>query len=369
MRMRVLIVGAVIIVLAGGAMALRARGGGPAPTTQPAQVQVTPVSVEVVPARRAEFVTSVSATGTVASLREAKIASTLAGIVAEVFVAEGQRVARGAPLMRLRTDQLVAIEAQARAGEAQARAGLGLAETSVKRLRELYQIGAVSRQELDVAEAQFAAARAQLQLAEAALASARIQLRDATVTAPFAGTITQRSVEPGEGVSPVVRSFILAQLDAVYVELAVPERQRSGLRVGQTVAVTVDGLPGSQFAGKIEKIQPAETVSSRSFTVKVRVPNAQRVLRPGAFARGIITVTVRSGVLQIPEQAVLVTAGNPVLFVVQNDRAVRREVALGERQGGFVEITSGLAAGEVVIVNGQLGLTDNQLVAARASQP
>ena len=98
----------------------------------------------------------------------------------------------------------------------------------------------------------------------------------------------------------------------------------------------------------------------------MRVPNAQRVLRPGAFARGTITVAVRSGVLQIPEQAVLVTAGNPVLFVVQNGRAVRREVALGERQGGHVEITSGHTAGEVVIVDGQLGLTDNQLVAPRA---
>ena len=101
----------------------------------------------------------------------------------------------------------------------------------------------------------------------------------------------------------------------------------------------------------------------------MRVPNAQRVLRPGAFARGTITLAVRSGVLQIPEQAVLVTAGNPVLFVVQNDRAIRREVALGARQGGLIEITSGLAAGDVVIVDGQLGLTDNQLVAPRASQP
>ena len=264
---------------------------------------------------------------------------------------------------------MAATEAQARAGTAQARAALNLAQTSVQRSRELYQIGAVSRQELEVAEAQYAAARAQLDLAEATLAAAQIQLRDATVTAPFAGTITQRSVEPGEAVSPVVASFVLAQLDTVYVELAVPERLRSGLRVGQTVAVTVDAEPGSQFAGKIEKIQPAATVSSRSFTVKVRVPNAQRVLRPGAFARGTITVSVRSGVLQIPEQSVLVTAGNPVLFVVQNDRAIRREVALGERQGGFIEITSGLAAGDVVIVDGQLGLTNNQLVAPRPSQP
>jgi len=367
MRIRVLIVGAIIVALAGGILAVRARDGVSSPASQPAQV--APVAVTVLAAQRGDFVTTVTATGTVASLREAKIASTLPGVVAEVFVTEGQRVQPGAPLMRLRTDQMAAAEAQARAGVAQAKAALNLADISVRRMRELSQSGAVSRQELDAAEARFAAAQAQRELAEATLAGAQIQLRDATVTAPFDGTITQRSVEPGEGVSPAVASFVLAQLDAVYIELAVPERLRSGLRVGQTVAVTVDAEPGSQFAGRVEKIQPAATVSNRSFTVKVRVPNAQRVLRPGAFARGTITLAVRSGVLQIPEQAVLVTAGNPVLFVVQNDRAIRREVALGARQGGFIEITSGLAAGDVVIVDGQLGLTDNQLVAPRASQP
>lgn len=367
MRIRVLVIGIAIVALAGGVLAVRARGGAPTPVGQPEQA--APASVEIATAQRGTFVTTVTATGTVASLREAKIASTLPGVVAEVFVTEGQRVQSGAPLMRLRTDQMVATEAQARAGVAQAKAALDLADISVRRMRELSQSGAVSRQELDAAEARFAAAQAQRELAEATLAGAQIQLRDATVTAPFAGTITQRSVEPGEGVSPIVASFVLAQLDAVYVELAVPERLRSGLRVGQAVAVTVDAEPGSQFAGKIEKIQPAATVSSRSFTVKVRVPNAQRVLRPGAFARGTITLAVRSGVLQIPEKAVLVTAGNPVLFMVQNGQAVRREVTLGERQGGFIEIRSGLAAGDVVIVDGQLGLTDQQLVAPRASQP
>ncbi|TMJ02937.1 MAG: biotin/lipoyl-binding protein, partial [Bacillati bacterium ANGP1] len=147
MRIRVLTVGAIILVIAGGLMALRARGGAPTPAVnQPAQV--APVPVGVATAQRGDFVTTVTATGTVASLREAKIASTLPGIVAEVFVTEGQRVQRGEPLMRLRTDQMAATEAQARAGRAQAKAALSLAEISVRRMRELSQSGAVSRQEL-----------------------------------------------------------------------------------------------------------------------------------------------------------------------------------------------------------------------------
>ncbi len=418
MRIRVLIVGAIIIALTGGFMAVRARGNAPNATNQPAQP--VPVAVAVITAHRADLVTSVSDTGTVASLREAKIASTLSGIVVEVFVTEGQRVQRGTPLMRLKTASLAATEAQARAtvanararlaqllngarpeeldraaaGAAQAKAALDLAQANVQRIRTLYQMGAVSRQDLDSTESQFrqaqaaydsatqsqrltqlgargeevAAAQAQLAQAEAGLAAAQIQLRDATVTAPFAGTITQRSVEPGESVSPVATSFVLAQLDDVYAQLAVPERQRQGLRVGQAVAITVDALPGAQFAGKIAVIQPAEAVSSRSFTVKVRVPNPQGVLRPGMFARGTITVSVRPNILQVPDSAVLATTGKPIVFIVQDGKAVRREVALGEQQSGLIEITGGLSGGEQVVISGAAGLTDNQPVTLRASR-
>lgn len=366
MRIRVLIVGVIIIALAGGVLAVRARGGAPAPAAAPAQV--APLSVEVATAQHSDFVTTVTATGTVASLREAKIASTLSGIVAEVFVSEGQRVERGAPLLRLRTDQMAAAEAQARAGAAQARAALALADTSVRRMRELSQSGAVSRQELDAAEAQFTAARAQLDLAEATLAAAQIQLRDATVAAPFAGTITRRSVEPGEAASPAVTSFVLAQLDAVYVELAVPERQAAALRVGQAAAIVVDALPDAQLRGTVAEIQPAAAASNRSFTVKVRVGNLRGALRPGMFGRGTITVAVRPRVLQIPATAVLATAEKVIVFVVQDGKALRREVTLGEQRDGRIEIIGGLSGGEQVVVYGAAGLTDNQAVTPRASQ-
>jgi RND family efflux transporter MFP subunit len=324
--------------------------------------------VTVVAARRADFGSSVIATGTVASLREAKVASTLSGIVADVFVSEGQRVQKGEPLLRLRTDQLVAIESQATASVAQTKAARDLAEANVQRTRSLYHPGAVSAHELDVAEAQFRQAQAQVQLAEASLAAAQIQLRDATVSAPFAGTITQRKVEPGEAVSPTSQVFVLAQLDDVYAELVVPERQRAGVRVDQSVAITVDALPGVSLAGRIAEIQPAATISSRSFTVKVRVANPQRVLRPGMFARGTITVAVRPGVLQVPAAAVLTTAGKPIVFIVQDGKAVRREVTLGDRQNGMVEIISGLNANDQVVASDAAGLTENQPVTPRASQ-
>jgi membrane fusion protein (multidrug efflux system) len=130
----------------------------------------------------------------------------------------------------------------------------------------------------------------------------------------------------------------------------------------------VDALAGTRFTGKIEEIEPAAAVSSRSFTVKARVPNPQGVLRPGMFARGTIAVSVRPNVLQIPNSAVLTTAGKPIVFIVQDGKAVRREVTVGEQLNGLVEITSGLNGGEQVVVSGAAGLTDKQPVTPRPSQ-
>ena len=492
MRRRVVIVGLIIAALAGGFLVVRATGraspvSDQAPPAQQAQAQQqAPAPVTVVAARRADLITSVTATGTVASLREAKIAPQVSGRVAQVLVREGQRVQAGTPLMRLDARDLSAQAAQAQASVAmararlalllagaraeerrqaadaaaqaqagvqaaqarlqalergarpqerdqaanavaQAKAQLDLAQIEAQRMRSLFQMGAISRQQLDSAETQLrlvqaahdsarqqqalvnegprveeimaaraqlaqaqaaadaarqslrlvelgarseeiAMTRAQLHQAEALAASAQIRLHDATVAAPFAGTVTQRLVEPGETVSPATPAFVVAQVDEVYAELAVPERHRAALRQGQQAGITIDALPGQRFVGRIEEIQPAATIASRSFTVKVRVPNAQGALRPGMFARGTITLAVRRNVLQIPDTAVLLTTGRSIVFVVQDGKAIRREVAVGESQNGTVEVKSGLNDGDQVVTAGAEGLTDNQPVAPRAPQ-
>ncbi len=292
---------------------------------------------------------------------------------------------------------------QAKAALASAQASLALAQTNLERMRSLETQGAVSRQDLDSAETQarvaqaqavqaqaaydaavqnaalvsigpraedIQQARAQLAQAQAGLAFVEAQLHDSTVYAPFAGTITQRNVEPGEIVSSLTASstdplFVFSQVDDVYVEFIVPAQHRSELQPGQPAVMDVDGLPGQTFQGRIEEIRPAADPASRTFGVKVRVPNPNRILRPGMFARGAIIVGVRHAVLQIPEQAVMTAASGPMVFVVQDGRAIRRAVTLGVHQDGQVEVTSGLAEGDRVVVQGQDALTDNQPVSAR----
>jgi HlyD family secretion protein len=376
------------------------------------------VTVVVAAAHRADVTARVLASGSVTSIRDSKIGSKLSGRVAAVLVEEGQRVAAGTPLLRLDTGDLAAQEAQAEANVAAARANLAkvlagarreerqqsvnalhsaqaslsLAQANVQRLRSLKDQGAVSQQELDAAETQaqvaqaaydsarqswimmdtgarpedIQQARAQVAQAEAGLALIQVQLRDSTIYAPFAGTITQRHVEPGEVVSSASGSqsslFVLSQVDDVYVEFVVPAQHRAELQQGQTAQMAVDGLPGKIFEGRVEEIRPAADVASRTFGVKVRIPNPQGILRPGMFARGAIEVGVRHDVLQIPEQAVVTATSGPIVFVARDGRAIRQSVAVGDTHDGLVEVKSGIAAGDQVVVQGQEALTDGQSV-------
>jgi HlyD family secretion protein len=382
-------------------------------------------------------VAQVLASGSVTSIRDAKLGSKISGRVAAVLVEEGARVGRGTPLLQLDASDLLAQQAQAEANVAAARAqlqkvltgarpqerqqstdavnqaratltsaqaSLQLSQANLERMRSLQAQGAVSQQDLDSAETQarvtraqvaqaqaaydsavqnaalvsigsreedIQQARAQLAQAQAGLALVQVQLHDSTIDAPFAGTITQRNVEPGETVSSVTASstsplFVLSQVDDVYVELVVPAQHRSELQPDQEAVMTVDGLPGQTFRGRIEEIRPAANTASRTFGVKVRVPNPKGILRPGMFARGEIVVGVRRGVLQIPEQAVMTATSGSFVFVVRDGRAIHQPVTLGTHHDGLVEVVSGLADGDKVVIQGQDALTDNQPVTLRS---
>lgn len=439
MRVRVLVMGVVPLVLVGSLFAVRAMSRPAQPMSKPAALGQSqdPVGVAVATAQRADVMSRVLASGSVTSIRDAKIGSKISGRVAAVLVEEGARVSAGTPLLRLDTSDLLAQQAQAEASVAAARAqlqkvltgarpqerqqstdavnqahatlasaqaSLQLAQANLERMRSLQTQGAVSQQDLDstetqarVAQAQVALAqaaydsavqnaalvrigsreedilqaRAQLAQAQAGLALVQVQLRDSTISAPFAGTITQRSVEPGETVSSASAPstsplFVLSQVDDVYVEFVVPAQHRSELQPDQDAVMAVDGLPEQTFQGRIAEIRPAADMASRTFGVKVRVPNPKGILRPGMFARGAIVVGVRRSVLQIPEQAAMTATSGSVVFVVHDGRAIRTAVTLGAHHDGLVEVTAGLTEGDQVVVEGQDGLTDNQPVSLRS---
>jgi RND family efflux transporter MFP subunit len=317
--------------------------------------------------------------------------------------------------------------AQAEAAVAQAKANLDTAKANRDRTQVLYETGAVSKAQVDAAQLQYDVARAQyeaavqqrsvvqvgprseeiemarsqvraaqaqrdaalqqramvrqgaraqeIQVARAAVAQAeatavfaRLQLANATVTAPFAGTITRRFVEPGQLVIAMPgQGFVatVAQIDTVDVGLDVSETDVARVRPAQPVAIRVDAYPDRAFAGTVREVGQAADPRTRVFRIKVAVPNPRHLLKPGMFARGEITTGVRARALVIPREAVGAVGGETTVFVVEAGKARVRQVRLGMTRGAMVQVISGLAEAEPVVVAGQGGLVDGAAVTVR----
>ncbi len=211
-------------------------------------------------------------------------------------------------------------------------------------------------------------ARAQVAQAQAAVAFARLQLANATITAPFAGTVTHRFVDPGQLVTVAPGGGMVvtvAQIDTVNVNLDVSETDLARVKPGQVVALHMDAYPDRSFAGMVREVGLAADPRVRVFKVKVAVPNADHVLKPGMFARGEITVGRHEQALVIPRDAVVSDTGQPSVFVADAGKARIRKVRLGVMSGPIVEVLEGLAKGDAVIVAGQSGLTDGAAIAVR----
>jgi RND family efflux transporter MFP subunit len=278
----------------------------------------------------------------------------------------------------------------------QAKASLDNATANYGRMKDLFGQGAIAQLqmdaaqlELDVASAQYEsalqrldltregprredirAAEEQVRQAEAAEGQARAGLRLACVAldntvirSSISGVVAKRHVEPGEAFT-MASSTVVTVVDnsRVYVRGEVSEASIRQVRRGQSVAVTVDALPGRKFAGQVTEILPAADVRSRMFSVKIRVPNLAAELKEGMFARARIEVERREGVTLIPRRAVLDRGESQVAFVVNRDAARERGLELGTVQGDLVEVRQGVRLGERVVVEGQHGLSDGARV-------
>lgn len=206
---------------------------------------------------------------------------------------------------------------------------------------------------------------------------AQQRLRDATVTAPLAAgphakrtyTVASRLFSVGEYVKEGDRLFRLVDDSLVKLRAAVPERYADQIKVGQAVTLQVESSskPGT---GKVSRINSQIDPASRTFEVEVEVPNADRALKPGAFARAFIQTHVDEGVVFVPKRAVLSFAGVDKVFLVGEGKAKEVRVDLGDRDGEWVEVKKGLKPGESVVVEGASKLATGvpvEVKSARAS--
>ncbi|MGH7701290.1 MAG: efflux RND transporter periplasmic adaptor subunit, partial [Gemmatimonadales bacterium] len=180
----------------------------------------------------------------------------------------------------------------------------------------------------------------------------RIRLERTVVRAPFAGVVGRRLVSLGEYVTTASRLLTLQTVNPQRAVFRVPERYATRLRAGQLVEFGVAALPNRTFTGEVEFVDPVIELPARTILVKALVPNGQRLLQAGMFIEARLATEIRPGAVVIPEDAVLPLQRANVVWVATDGQADRREVTLGVRTPGFVEVRSGVAAGELVVVGG-----------------
>ena len=347
-----------------------------------------PVTVTTATAHQATLPMIYRASGTVRGRTTVTVTSKTAGYVRAVHVAAGDHVTAGQVLVDLEANDVRAGVSRARAeldhaGESKAEAASGveaarvaakLAETSLARVRKLFEGGAVTRQELDEAEGKAQGAAAQLQMAEArlraassgidvsraALAETQATLDYARVVAPFAGRVVERRVDPGTFASPGVALLVLDDEAKLRVETAVEESRGAELKLGDSVTVEVNG---ATLAGTIGELSPAVDIASRAFEAKIdlRAPSA---LRPGTFARVGFHVGDRPR-LVVPSAAVTMIGALERVFVVDQGVAHLRMITAGESQEGQTEVLSGLSPAEIVVAAPPHELRDGSRVEVR----
>jgi RND family efflux transporter MFP subunit len=338
-------------------------------------------------------------TGSLVADAQAEVSAETAGRVIETPVERGTRVAQGALLVRISPSETSAQlqEAEANAAQIEARLGLAagqpfdrtrvpdvmnakasldLAEAEFNRMRSLVDQKVISQSEFDQRRTQFEAARQSYQMAQnvadqsyrsleaarARVALARKAMSDTAVRAPLTGLVAERVVSVGDYVTKGTRVATVVRIDPLRVELTVPEQQVSLVRAGQQVRLTVDAYPGQEFPATVKFVSPALRSDQRALTVEAVAANSDGRLKPGFFATALVRQPDAAPALLVPATAVETVAGTSRVYAVKDNKIDERIVTLGEKLDGRIEITSGVAKGDVVAADPKGRLSDGQQV-------
>lgn len=329
---------------AGGGSAAAGPGGGPPGGMPPTAVETVRVQLQDVPN---QFETI----GTLRADESIVVRPETAGRIAKINFIEGEQVAAGTLLFTMD-------DALTRADLNEANANLHNSQRAFARAKELSAKQLIARADLDTRQAELA-------VTQARAASARTRMDKTQIRAPFAGVTGLRNVSQGDYVTAGQELVSLVRLDPIELDLRAPEVVLSSLAVGQDVEFGVATFPSERFSAKVVAIAPTVDAGGRSVALRARLENPERKLRPGMSARVKITTENHQRALLVPEQAIWPQGEQKMVFVVVGGVAKLVPVTLGVRQPGTVEVTSGLKAGDEIVVTGQLKLFDGSKVAVK----
>jgi RND family efflux transporter MFP subunit len=344
------------------------------------------VPVQTATVQRISIQRSVDLSGTLISPDQAKVSSEVAGVVQDVDVVLGQEVRQGQVLVHIAPRELELALQRAESALKQTEAQLGIEDEEDRHLPPDDQVAAVrtavagrddaraqanraeslatqglistadleaARTHLKVADAAYEAAietvhslKASLEDRRATYVLAQKKLNDASIKAPVPGSVSERLVQPGEFIKEDTPVITLVQVDPLKLSTAVQEKYAGVIRPGMQVEFTVESFPNETFRGRIVSVSPAVDMQTRTFPIEAEVPNQDRRLKPGFFAKGAILTKVDDNVIAVPENAVSTLAGVSTVFVIENGQVKPQEVAVGAHQNRETEIVDGLKGDE-----------------------
>ena len=306
----------------------------------------TPVVAQIVQAR--SFADRTEAIGTISANESVTVTPAVTERIASIHFDDGAFVEEG--------DILVELEhAEESAVLEEARIDLAEQERKFERIEQLREQSLVSQEEFDFTLGDVEAARARVVAAEA-------RVRDRVIAAPFSGVLGIRRASPGALVSPGTVITTLDDLSVVKVDFTVPEALLAEVATGQSIEGRASPWPEERFAGKVTGIDSRVDAATRAVAMQARIPSPGGKLRAGMLLTVELTCCPREAP-GVPERALLSFADRQYVYVIREDQTVeQREVVLGTRDVGWVEIVDGLSPGETIVVDGLLNLRDGASV-------
>lgn len=347
---------AIVLLLAGAVAGIKALQIGALIAS--GENETAPVeTVSTAPAEAQRWERTVESVGSLRAVQGADLSTEESGVVTVIHFENGQEVAEGDLLVELDTQTE---QANLRSAEAEQ----DLARTIYERTRRLRQNNTVPQSDLD-------AAQSQLRKMTALVEQLKATIRKKQISAPFGGRLGIREVNVGQFVNNGDRIVSLQSLDPIYIDFLLPQQLIAGLRPGKALEVITDVYPDRAFAGELTAINAEIDPVTRNIRLQGTLTNAQGALRPGMFARVILTLGDPEDVVAIPATAVLTAPFGDSVFVVTEKAAEdgsktlaaeQRFVRTGRSMGDFVAVTEGLNAGETVVTAGVFKLRNGAAI-------
>ncbi|MFN2576566.1 MAG: efflux RND transporter periplasmic adaptor subunit [Pyrinomonadaceae bacterium] len=402
-----------VAVGAGAALSACKRSNGQTNASATASPAPPVVEVSTAAAVTRQLPQYFEATGSLAANQQTDVAPETSGKVAAVGVDIGSSVKRGQMLIRLadadfkdRAQQALAQLDQAKATLEQNRAKIGLrpgqkfspenvpevraaraaldfANKNLRRYEKLVESGDISRATYDQqvsqrdqaaeqyqalihqAQQNYAAianSQAAVDAAQSALSLAKRNLSYTTVSAPMAGYVSDRPADIGEYISPQQKVATIVSLNPLRARIDVPEQAIPQIHQGESVSVSVSAFADRNFSGRVARVSPSVTATSRTLTVEADVDNPNAELKPGQFATIRILLPHSAPAVMVPQRALRTISGATYVFVIKNGFAQQRLVQSGQTEGDLVELKSGITADEVVAISSVDQLSDGAAV-------